>query len=163
MFSNQLTALAGEVISACKRENLRLATAESCTGGLIAGCLTAVSGASDILQHGFVTYSNQAKSQLLNVSIDLLIEHGAVSEEVSRAMAEGALAGEQVDISVSVTGIAGPGGGSDEKPVGLVHVSAARTGRETLHQRAIFEGDRNEVRLQTIEAAFQLLLRQIAI
>jgi nicotinamide-nucleotide amidase len=161
MFSVDLTTLAAEVIKACKKKHLGLATAESCTGGLIAGCLTAVSGASDVLQHGIVTYSNDAKTRLLGVPVDLLMANGAVSEDVSRAMAEGALLADDIDISVSVTGIAGPGGGSAEKPVGLVHISVARTGYETLHERHIFDGDRNDVRQQTIKAALKLLIKRI--
>jgi len=160
MFSDKLIGLAEDVISACKNMNLRLATAESCTGGLIAGCLTAVSGASDVLQHGYVTYANQAKINLLGVPADILNKHGAVSEPVSKAMAEGAIESGDADMAISVTGIAGPSGGSDEKPVGLVHISVARTGYETLHERHVFNGDRNAVRLQTIEAALELLLSQ---
>ena len=133
MFSSQLIGLAEEVISACKNNNLQLATAESCTGGLIAGCLTAVSGASDVLQYGYVTYTNQAKINLLGVSAGVLSEHGAVSELVSRTMADGAIRYGYANIAVSVTGIAGPGGGSDKKPVGLVHISVARIDYETLH------------------------------
>ncbi len=158
MFSDELINLASEVITSCKEKNLKLATAESCTGGLISGCLTAVSGSSDVLQQGLVTYSNAAKSRLLGVSNELLAQHGAVSEEVANAMAEGALAGEDIDIAVSVTGIAGPGGGSKEKPVGLVHISVAREGIETLHQRHILEGNRDDVRQQTVEAALELLI-----
>ena len=161
MFPDNLIALAREVIDGCKRESLRVATAESCTGGLIAGCLTAVSGASDVLQHGIVTYSNPAKNRFLGVPEKMLEEFGAVSEEVARAMSEGALRAEDTDITVSVTGIAGPGGGSEEKPVGLVHISVARTGFEILHERHVFAGDRNEVRLQTIEAALRLLVRRV--
>jgi nicotinamide-nucleotide amidase len=161
MFSDKLIDLTKNIISACKSNNLRLATAESCTGGLIAGCLTAVSGASDVLHHGYVTYANQAKINLLGIPASILGEHGSVSEPVSRAMAEGAIKSEDANIAVSVTGIAGPGGGSHEKPVGLVHISVARTDYETLHERHVFDGDRNAVRLQTIEAALELLLRQV--
>ena len=161
MFSDKLTGLAGDVILACKNKNLRLATAESCTGGLIAGCLTEISGASDVLQHGYVTYANQAKINLLGVPADILGKHGAVSEPVSRAMAEGAISSGDASIAVSVTGISGPGGGTYEKSVGLVHISVARTGYETLHERHVFDGDRNAVRLQTIEAALELLLSQV--
>jgi nicotinamide-nucleotide amidase len=160
VFPTNLTDLARQVITTCKQHQLRLATAESCTGGLIAGCLTAVSGASDVLQHGFVTYANEAKVNLLGVPMALLDEHGAVSEPVARAMARGAIVNDDADIAVSVTGIAGPSGGSDEKPVGLVHISVARKGFDTLHERHIFDGDRDAVRMQTIEAALKLLIRQ---
>ncbi|MBT4934618.1 MAG: CinA family protein [Rhodospirillaceae bacterium] len=158
MFNNQLMALAEDVIKLFKAQNLHLATAESCTGGLIAGCLTAVAGASEVLTHGYVTYANQAKINLLGITQDQLVKHGAVSETVSRAMAEGAISDEHADVAVSVTGIAGPGGGSAEKPVGLVYISVAQKGQETLHERHVFSGDRNAVRLQTIEAAFRLIL-----
>ena len=161
MFSSKLIDLAEEVISACKNNSLQLATAESCTGGLIAGCLTSISGASDVLQYGYVTYTNQAKINLLGVSAGVLSEHGAVSELVSRTMADGAIRSGDANIAVSVTGIAGPGGGSDKKPVGLVHIAVARIDYETLHERHLFEGDRKAIRLQTIAAALQLLLSQI--
>ena len=158
MFAEQTRALAEQVITAYAKQNLTLATAESCTGGLIAGWLTAVPGASDVLSHGFITYANAAKSKLLGVPEDQLREHGAVSDVVARAMAEGVIASGNADVAVSVTGIAGPGGGSPDKPVGLVHIAVARVGAETLHERHVFAGDRDAVRLQTIEAALRLLL-----
>ena len=161
MFSDKIVELARNVISACKKHKLRLATAESCTGGLIAGCLTSVSGASDVVQFGLVTYTNQAKISLLGVSASVLSEHGAVSEIVSRSMANGAIKPGNADISVSVTGIAGPGGGSNEKPVGLVHISVARKHYKTLNERHLFDGDREAIRLQTVTAALKLLLKQI--
>ena len=161
MFSSKLINLAEDVIAACKNNNLQLATAESCTGGLIAGCLTAVSGASDVLQYGYVTYTNQAKINLLGVSASVLSEHGAVSEIVSKVMANGALRSGDANFAVSVTGIAGPGGGSDNKPVGLVHIAVARTDYDTLHERNLFEGDRQAIRLQTVAAALELLLSQV--
>ena len=161
MFLNEQVKLAEKVIIACKKRSLRLATAESCTGGLIAGCLTSVSGASEVLQFGFVTYSNQAKINMLGVSTGVLSEHGAVSEIVSKSMANGAISSGNADISVSVTGIAGPGGGSTEKPVGLVHISVAREHYNTMHERHFFDGDRDAVRSQTITAALNLLLKQI--
>ena len=161
MFSDELIELAENVIAVCKIHNLRLATAESCTGGLIAGCLTSVPGASDVLQFGFITYTNQAKITLLGVSASNLSKHGAVSEIVSRSMANGAIRSDNADISVSVTGIAGPGGGSNEKPVGLVHISVARKHYETLHKRCSFDGDRDAIRLQTVTTALKLLLKQV--
>jgi nicotinamide-nucleotide amidase len=163
MFSSKLIDLAEDVISTCQNNNLQLATAESCTGGLIAGCLTAVSGASDVLHYGYVTYTNQAKINILGVSASILREHGAVSELVSRTMADGALKSGDANIAVSVTGIAGPSGGSDKKPVGLVHIAVARTDYETLHERHLFEGDRQAIRQQTIAAALELLLSQVAL
>jgi nicotinamide-nucleotide amidase len=156
MFSPALLALAESVLQGAREKGLHLATAESCSGGLIAGLLTEIPGSSDVLERGFVTYSNAAKHELLGVPEALLEKYGAVSEAVARAMAEGALARAQV--SVAVTGIAGPGGGTVEKPVGLVHIAAARQGRETLHEEHRF-GDigRSGVRLQTVAAALTLL------
>ena len=160
MFSGKLIKLAEKVILACKKNNLRLATAESCTGGLISGCLTAVSGASKVLHCGYVTYTNQSKINLLGVSANTLTEHGAVSEIVSISMANGVIERGDADISVSVTGIAGPSGGSIEKPVGLVHISTARKNYKPLHERHLFDGDRDAIRLQTVETALALLLKQ---
>lgn len=159
MYPQHILSVAERVISACRAAGLKLALAESCTGGLIGGCLTSVAGASDVLERGFITYANQAKTDLLGVTETVLAEYGAVSEQVARLMAEGALQGG-ADIAVSVTGIAGPGGGSDDKPVGLVHICAARAGSDTLHQRHNFEGDRDAVRMQTVEAALELLLER---
>jgi nicotinamide-nucleotide amidase len=158
MFSPALLALAESVLHGARKKGLHLATAESCTGGLIAGLLTEFPGSSDVLERGFVTYSNAAKHELLGVPVALLEQHGAVSEAVARAMAEGALAHAGAQVSVAVTGIAGPGGGTTEKPVGLVHIAAARQGRETLHEEHRF-GDcgRSEVRLKTVAAALNLL------
>ena len=156
-----LLQLAGDVLHLCREQGLRLATAESCTGGLIAGCLTAVAGSSTVFDRGFVTYSNVAKTAELGVAAELLAKHGAVDEAVARAMAEGALAAAGVDITVAVTGIAGPDGGSPGKPVGLVHFAAARTGAETLHERHVFPGDRQQVRAATVEAALRLLARRL--
>lgn len=134
-----------------------LATAESCTGGLIAGLITSVPGSSDILNCGFVTYSNDAKTRLIGVSAELITLHGAVSEEVARAMAEGALAHSGADVSIAVTGVAGPGGGTALKPVGLVHCAAARRGHTTLHRMLqLGEIGRENVRLQTVAAAIRM-------
>jgi len=161
LFDPALIAVGENVLSACRRQGLRLGTVESCTGGLIAALLTSISGASDVLDRGFVTYANFAKTDLVGVPEEMLARHGAVSEEVARAMAEGALAPGSVDIAVSVTGIAGPGGGSPEKPVGLVHMAAALSGHETLHRRHLFEGDRARIRLQAVRAALELLLQRL--
>jgi nicotinamide-nucleotide amidase len=137
-----------------------LATAESCTGGLIAGLLTEIPGSSDVVERGFVTYSNAAKTEQLGVPADLIAKHGAVSEPVARAMAEGALAQSRADLAVSVTGVAGPGGGTPTKPVGLVHVAVARRGGSTVHQELRL-GDlgREPIRMATVEAALALLRR----
>ena len=162
MFDNALLNHAQLILAACREQKLKLATAESCTGGLIAACLTEIAGSSDVVDRGFVTYSNEAKRDLLGVPGDLIADYGAVSEPVSRAMAEGALTHSLADISVSVTGVAGPGGGTDLKPVGLVHLASARSGRSILHEKCLF-GDigRSEVRLKSLEVAFTLLQRQL--
>jgi len=124
---------AAELLKACKDRSLMVTCAESCTGGLLAGVLTDAPGSSAVFEGGFVTYSNRAKATLINVPQELLDSHGAVSEQVARAMAEGALGRLPVELSVSITGIAGPDGGSPEKPVGLVHFAAAATGHATVH------------------------------
>ena len=156
----RLTLGAEQLLDRFRADGLRLATAESCTGGLIAAALTEVPGSSDVVDRGFVTYSNEAKRELLGVPEALLAEHGAVSEPVARAMAEGALARSVSDVAVAVTGVAGPGGGSAAKPVGLVHLAAARRGGPTLHQEQRF-GDvgRREIRVLTVEAALALALQ----
>ncbi|MGE0611517.1 MAG: CinA family protein [Hyphomicrobiales bacterium] len=153
-----LIAQARNLLDACRDRGLTLVTAESCTGGLIAATLTDVPGSSDVVDRGFVTYSNAAKNKVLGVPAAMLKKHGAVSEEVARAMAEGAMKRAGSDIAVSVTGIAGPGGGSPEKPVGLVHFAAARKGRPTLHKRVEF-GDRGrqEIRRMSIAEALTLV------
>jgi nicotinamide-nucleotide amidase len=146
-----------------RRRGLKIATAESCTGGLVAGLLTEVAGASDVVERGFVAYSNAAKTELLGVPEALLAEYGAISEPAARAMALGALARSGADIAVAVTGVAGPGGGTAAKPVGLVHVAAARRDGTVLHQECRF-GDigRGAVRIAGVEAALQLAARVAA-
>ena len=157
MFGPDLSARAVALIDRLRAKYLMLATAESCTGGLIAGLITSVSGSSDVLDCGFVTYSNAAKARMIGVPPELIAEHGAVSERVARSMAEGALANSAADIAVAVTGIAGPGGGSPEKPVGLVHCAAARRGVPTEH-RVLRLGDigREQVRLETVRVAVEM-------
>ncbi len=160
MFAKTTMDLAQKVIAALAKENKMIVTAESCTGGLLAGALTSVPGSSEVVYGGFVTYANQAKTDMLGVDARLIQSHGAVSEPVAIAMAEGAILPGGIDISVSVTGIAGPGGASVEKPVGLVHLASARTESPTLHERHVFDGDREKIRLQAIDAALKLLLQQ---
>ena len=157
MFPPDLTARAAALIDRCRRNKLMLATAESCTGGLIAGLITSVSGSSDVLDCGFVTYSNAAKTRMIGVPAELITRHGAVSEEVARAMAEGALDNSDAHIAISVTGVAGPGGGTAAKPVGLVHCAAARRGFRTAH-RVLRLGDigRDAVRLETLRVAVEM-------
>ena len=158
MFPPALLLLAKTVIDTAREKKLRLATAESCTGGLIAGLLTEIPGSSDVFERGFVVYSNHAKQELLEVPGSLLAEYGAVSEEVAIVMATGAVIRSRADASVAVTGIAGPGGGTADKPVGLVHIAAYRKGNGVTHEEYNF-GDigRTEVRLKTVEAALELL------
>ena len=157
MFPDDLTARAAELIDRCRRNGLMLATAESCTGGLIAGLITSVAGSSDVLDCGFVTYSNAAKTRMTGVPPDLIARHGAVSAEVARAMAEGAIAHSAADIAVAVTGVAGPGGGTALKPVGLVHCAAARKGHATI-TRVLQLGEigRGEVRMETVRVAVEM-------
>lgn len=158
-----LIASATSLLQLCRERGVMLATAESCTGGLIAATLTEVAGSSDVVDRGFVTYSNAAKRELLGVPTDLIEEQGAVSEAVVRAMAKGALARSNADVTVAVSGVAGPGGGTEEKPVGLVHLAVARTGRPTLHQECRFGAiGRSEVRLETVAEAFSLIERMLA-
>jgi nicotinamide-nucleotide amidase len=126
IFSSELRARAFTLLGELRARNLRLATAESCTGGLIAGLFTEIAGSSDVFERGFVTYSNDAKHELLGIPKNLLDVHGAVSEQVARAMALGALKHSHADIVIAVTGIAGPGGATETKPIGLVHVAIAR-------------------------------------
>ena len=128
MFEAETLVLAQAVLDACRARDWKLATAESCSGGLVVGALTAIGGSSDVVERGFVTYSNEAKSELLGVPAETIASHGAVSAETTAAMAEGAVARSPVDLAVSVTGVAGPGGGSAEKPVGLVIFGLARRG-----------------------------------
>lgn len=152
-----LTARATALLEACRARAWMLATAESCTGGLIAAALTEIAGSSDVVDRGFVTYSNAAKTEMLGVPAALIEQYGAVSDEVARAMAEGALRRSAADWAISVTGIAGPGGATPGKPVGLVFLGMARRGGESSAERQIFSGDRRAVRRQTVERALDLL------
>ncbi len=148
---------AAALLDECRARRLMLATAESCTGGLIAAALTAIPGSSDVVERGFVTYSNEAKTELVGVPAALIAEHGAVSEPVARAMAEGAIAQSRADIAISVTGVAGPGGGSAAKPVGLVWFGLARRGAPTHTEHRILPGDRTEIRAASVDTALELL------
>ena len=161
MFSKKLIKITEKLIFACRKEDIKLATAESCTGGLIAGCITSVAGSSDVFERGFNTYSNNAKSEMLNVPIDMIIANGAVSKAVAIAMCEGALKKAPVQLTVSVTGTAGPGGGTIEKPVGTVHIASARAGESTIEKSYLFVGNRDEIRLSTITSAIEMLLYQV--
>lgn len=148
---------AASLLAACRNQGVMLATAESCTGGLIAAALTAIAGSSDVVDRGFVTYSNQAKNEMIGVPMPLIETYGAVSEEVARAMAEGALSRSRAAIAVAVTGVAGPGGGSAEKPVGLVCFGLARAGAPVVSQRHVFPGDRTAIRAATVVQAFSMI------
>lgn len=153
-----LLPLARQVLDACRQQGVTLATAESCTGGLIVGTLTDIAGSSDVVQAGLVTYGNEAKCALLGVPAEMIARHGAVSAEVALAMAEGALARTGVAVAISVTGIAGPGGGSAGKPVGLVHFGLARDGQPARTESSVFPGNRAVVRHATVEHALGILL-----
>jgi len=141
-----------------RERNLSLTTAESCTGGMIAAAVTDLAGSSDVFERGFVTYSNEAKQELLGVPESIIETYGAVSAECAKAMVEGALKNSRADIAVSVTGIAGPGGGTAEKPVGLVYIGISKKGKTPQTNKFIFEGDRNQVRQSTRDQAFALLI-----
>ena len=162
MFDRQLIKEAKDTLDMLRDGGLMLATAESCTGGLIAGLLTSIAGSSGMIDRGFVTYSDEAKSEMLGVPASLIEQHGAVSEQVAREMAEGALRNSRANVSVSVTGIAGPGGGSPEKPVGLVHFGCARTELDTHHVCMTYGNiGRNEVRHAAIGTALAMIRQSI--
>lgn len=162
MLDNETLALAKKVNDRLIFAGHMMVTAESCTGGLIAGAITSVSGSSAMLYGGFVTYSNKAKTAMIDVPEALIDKHGAVSEPVAQAMAKGALRRAGVDLAISVTGIAGPGGGSDEKPIGLVHFGLA-TRERTIHREERF-GDlgRDMVRQATVRVALEMILEAYA-
>lgn len=157
MLDTELLTQAEALLAACRAASLTVATAESCTGGLIAATLTAIAGSSDVVDRGFVTYSNAAKTEMLSVPAALIATEGAVSEAVAQAMAEGALRRSAASLAVAVTGIAGPGGGSDTKPVGLVWFGCAHRGSGVRTLRRIFPGDRAGVRRAAVLQALTLL------
>ncbi|WP_284311665.1 CinA family protein [Labrys miyagiensis] len=153
---------ARDVLAACRTKGLLVATAESCTGGLVAGALTAIPGSSDVVDRGFVTYSNEAKAQMLGVSPALIARDGAVSESVAFAMAEGAVNHSRADVAVSTTGVAGPGGGTATKPVGLVHFAAwSRQGPRLHVERRFGDLSRSEIRKRSVEQALELLMKLV--
>ncbi len=161
MFPQSLTRRAEDLLSRLRAKGLQISTAESCTGGLIAGLLTEIPGSSDVVDRGFVTYSNAAKMDMLDVPAGTLDSLGAVSRETALAMVAGALANSRASIAIAVTGVAGPGGGSFEKPVGLVHLAVQRSGRPVRHREARY-GDigRSAVRMATIATALDMLLEE---
>jgi nicotinamide-nucleotide amidase len=164
MFPEDVRGLAEAVLDRARAAGVTIATAESCTGGLVAGALTAIAGSSDVVEGGLVTYSNAAKTKLLGVDTGLIAGVGAVSEDVARAMAAGAVRRLEAGLAVAVTGIAGPGGGSPRKPVGLVHFASADAAGETRHLEMRF-GDigRDEVRMASVKAALRMLLERLGV
>lgn len=161
MFPDALIAQSTHLLGTCRAAGWTVAVAESCTGGLLSGVLTEIAGSSDVFERGFITYSNTAKRDLLGVPGDLIADYGAVSEQVARAMAEGVLTYAPVDISASVTGVAGPGGGSPLKPVGHVHFAAARKGYPTIHEvREFGDQGRGTIRLLSVGVALSLMQMQ---
>lgn len=162
MFPDDIQRLAQQIVATAGRRGLMLATAESCTGGLVAGALTAIAGSSAALDRGFVTYSNEAKTQMLGVGEKLLTTHGAVSEPVARAMAAGAVAQSRAAVSIAVTGVAGPGGGSAEKPVGLVHFATVGPDGAFHRQERFGDLGREAVRLAAVRVALEMLADRLA-
>jgi nicotinamide-nucleotide amidase len=158
MFSLEIVTLARLLIDEARERSLRIVTAESCTGGLVAGAICSIAGASDVFERGFVTYSNRAKQELLGVPGDLIADLGAVSEPVARMMAEGALEASNAHLAVAITGVAGPGGGTPMKPVGTVHIATARSNERLMHRQELFEYEtREEIQLAAVQAALQAL------
>lgn len=159
LFPADIEALAARIVRDFSARGLTISTAESCTGGLIAGALTEISGSSAVVDRGFITYSNQAKHEMIGVKAETLARFGAVSKQTAIEMAAGALEASRTRVAVAVTGVAGPGGGSAEKPVGLVHIAATSTGDIVLH-REMHYGDlgRDGIRLATVKTALELLL-----
>jgi nicotinamide-nucleotide amidase len=163
MFDDHMRMLAQLTLDEARQRRLKIATAESCTGGLIMGLLTDIAGSSDVVERGFIVYTNRAKEEVLGVPGDLIADAGAVSEPVVRLMAEGALAESRANLAVAVTGVAGPGGGTPMKPVGLVHLAVARENKPIFHQVMRF-GDvgRSEVRRLTVIEALGMLRKMMA-
>jgi nicotinamide-nucleotide amidase len=162
MFPLEIETLARLLVDEARQRSLRIVTAESCTGGLVAGAICSVAGASDVFERGFVTYSNRAKQELLGVPGDLIADYGAVSEPVARMMAEGALENSNAHVAVAITGVAGPGGGTPMKPVGTVHIATARANQGLMHVENLFEQDTREgVQLAAVQAALQALRERV--
>jgi len=158
MLSQELVSRAKFLLELLRKAGFKITTAESCTGGLVAALFTEIPGSSDVFERGFITYSNEAKHELLGVSQQTLDKYGAVSQETAEAMASGALNASRADIALSITGVAGPGGGSAEKPVGLVHFGSFSRHKGTVHRKHLF-GDlgRHIIRKKSCEVAFDLL------
>ncbi|MBO88415.1 MAG: damage-inducible protein CinA [Rickettsiales bacterium] len=161
-FPKELNNNAKMLIHLCRQKNIRLSTIESCTGGLLAGCLTDIAGSSDVLDRGFVTYSNEAKNEEVGVNLDTLEKFGAVSAPVAREMCAGALTRRPIGAAASLTGIAGPGGATANKPVGLVFIGIATRSSNPVAHRFVFEGDRQAVRTAAVAEAINLLISAIS-
>jgi nicotinamide-nucleotide amidase len=162
MFSLEIDTLARLVIDDARERSLRIVTAESCTGGLVAAAICAIPGASDVFERGFVAYTNRAKQELLGVSGDLIADLGAVSEPIARMMAEGAVEHSHAHLSVAVTGVAGPDGGTPMKPVGTVHFATARSNQSVQHRMEIFELEtRWEIQMAAVQVALELLRERL--
>jgi nicotinamide-nucleotide amidase len=162
MFSLEIDTLARLVIDDAREKNLRIVTAESCTGGLVAGALCAIPGASDVFERGFVCYTNRAKQEMLGVEGDLIADLGAVSEPIVRMMAEGALENSHAHLAVAITGVAGPGGGSPLKPVGTVHFATARSNQSVHHRQESFELEtRWEIQMAAVQTALEMMRERL--
>lgn len=157
---NKALELAFELLNLCKKKSLLIATAESCTGGLLSSTITDVPGSSEVFDRGFVIYSNEAKTSLLSVPKKIISEHGAVSEAVAKKLSLGAIKKSRADLSISVTGIAGPGGGTKTKPVGLVYISTCIKNSRPKSQRFVFKGARKSVKKQTVVKCLEMLIEQ---
>jgi nicotinamide-nucleotide amidase len=162
MFPGDVLRQAEILLALCRSRHLKIATAESCTGGLIIGALTEIAGSSDVVDRGFITYSNEAKQSMLGVRTETLANFGAVSKETALAMVTGALANSGASITIAVTGIAGPGGGSPAKPVGLVHIAAGTHGEIEHHEFRFGEIGRSEIRMETVRSALLMLSKLAA-
>lgn len=163
MFPFEIDALARLLIDEARQRKVRIVTAESCTGGLVAAALTSIAGSSDVFERGLVTYSNRAKEELLGIPGDFIADLGAVSEGVARMMAEGALEASNAHIAVAITGVAGPGGGTPMKPVGTVHFATARANGGIVHRLENFDNlDRNGIRLEATRVALEMLRERIS-
>jgi nicotinamide-nucleotide amidase len=158
MFSLEIDTLSRLIIDDARERSLRIVTAESCTGGLVAAAICAIPGASDVFERGFVAYTNRAKQEMLSVSGDLIADLGAVSEPIARMMSEGALENSHAHVSIAVTGVAGPGGGTPMKPVGTVHFATSRANQSVHHRMEIFEFEtRWEVQMAAVQVALEML------
>lgn len=163
MFPLEIVTLARLLVDEARERSLRIVTAESCTGGLVAASICQVPGASDVFERGFITYSNRAKQELLGVPGDLIADLGAVSEAVARMMAEGALENSNSHVSVAITGVAGPGGGTRLKPVGTVHIATARANQALMHREEFFEVEtREEIQLAAVQSALEMLRERMS-